>query len=311
MRRYTSIIIIVLVILISVGFASVTTSLIANGVSNVTTNPDDFQVYFSYVYSESGGTAEISSDKHNITYNSKKLTTVGETTSLSFVVTNDSSQYDADVSITYTIEDVVNNKDYSSYFTVTRSSFVNHESMPAKTHTGGIITIRLDKAILEDISLTFNVTLDVRAVERTEEGSGLPDITYGSEEEMMLYSIINDYRINHGLKPYYWDGDLYTAAQTRNLEIQESYSNTRPNGEPYYTANDVKIYGETLSKELMSLDEVLTAWVTNENTYSIVMSDTVEENGESYPPFSAIGCSITNTETNKYISCEYGYRVDL
>lgn len=308
MGRRISMSVVILIVLMSIGFAAVTTSLIASSSASLASNSTDFQVYFSYANSEQGGTATISRDGKSIIYNSKKLTEVGETTSLMFVVTNESSLYDADVNVTYNINNVVDGVDYSSYFTITRSTFRKHEVISAQSHTEGIITIRLDKNVSNDVSLAFTINLDVSAKERTEPGSNLPNIVYGNELEMTLYSMINDYRINHGLNPLYWDGDLYTAAQVRSVEIEESFSNTRPNGEPFYTANYDKIYGELLSYQYIELIDAINAWLAEPTTYANVMSGAEGTNTDD--PFTAFACAI-NDNTYRYIACEFGFRYDL
>ena len=44
-------------------------------------------------------------------------------TTLFYIVKNDSSQYDANVTVTWTAVDTISGIDYSSYYSVTRTGF--------------------------------------------------------------------------------------------------------------------------------------------------------------------------------------------
>nr|MCR5223931.1 hypothetical protein [Bacilli bacterium] len=64
---------IILLLLLAVGFASVTTNLIINNNVNISAKTDDFSVVFKSANTEEESTATISEDKKVITYITKEL----------------------------------------------------------------------------------------------------------------------------------------------------------------------------------------------------------------------------------------------
>lgn len=155
--------IIILLLLLAIGFASVTTNLIINNHINISARPDDFVVYFSKAVSEEGGTATISNDKKIITYSTKELMQVGDRAELDYRVTNDSPEYDANISLDITIDN-----NYSNYFNISYITFDNSNStlVEAKSSKEGKIIIELLKPFVEDMNISFVITLDVEAVGR-------------------------------------------------------------------------------------------------------------------------------------------------
>lgn len=183
MKRNSKIGIIALIILLSIGFAAVTTNLIINGQANVSVNADDFDVYFYSASAEEGGTAVISEDKKTITYNTKRLSIEGDKAILNYTVFNNSSQYDATVTVTFNATDTVSGVDYSDYFQITRTGFGSQENdrINAKEYKDGIISIQLIKSFTgEDVSIPFTVTIDVTAAERTSPGEPTEDVLNGT-----------------------------------------------------------------------------------------------------------------------------------
>lgn len=96
--------IVVLVLLLAVGFAAVTTQLVINGTINIGANTEDFEnnVIFktashagpTELTGETAGSADISVDKKSITWTTQVLDNIGETATLTYTVQNN-SQYDA------------------------------------------------------------------------------------------------------------------------------------------------------------------------------------------------------------------------
>ena len=165
-----------LLLILAIGFAAVVTNLVINGNSNISTNTEDFDVYFTSATTDEGGTARIdeSNNKH-ITFVSKKLSFVGNSTDLNYTVYNNSSQYDANVNIEFSAVNVVDDVDYSSYYTLSFDGFdpttsEHTTTMPAKTTKDGTIVVTLLKPVLEDVEIEFTLTLTVNATERTVRG---------------------------------------------------------------------------------------------------------------------------------------------
>ena len=185
--------IIILIITLVVGFAAVTTNFIINNKTTISANYNEFDVYFSEALTDEGGSATISEDKKTITFDSKKLSLVNDSAVLNYSVTNASSQYDADVSVTFTANNLVDGVDYSSYYSITRSGFdidANTEVDALKT-VNGSITITLLQPALEDISVTFTLTLNANAKERTEEAEPISKYTIVSGNLDTVGSIVS------------------------------------------------------------------------------------------------------------------------
>ena len=177
MKRTSKIGIVILILFLVIGFALVTTNLIING--GVKIGTADFDVYFSYVNTNTGNTATISNDKKTITFNTKELNTVGEQAVLVFRVMNSSRDYDASVSINANITDIVNGKDYSEYFEIIEDGFEAGSTgiISANTEETGKRKITLKKAPTEDVQIEFSITITVNAVERTLRASASDGVT--------------------------------------------------------------------------------------------------------------------------------------
>ena len=101
-RKY----IVILAIILVIGFASVTTTLVLNGKVGVGVELDDFDVIFTsaLLNAETSNKVIISENKKTITFNTDKLINKGDTARLDYKVKNTSTQYNADVEINCTNE---------------------------------------------------------------------------------------------------------------------------------------------------------------------------------------------------------------
>ena len=167
--------IVVLLLLLAIGFAAVTTNLIINGTAKLAAANINGLVYFSAATPETGGTAEIEPvGKQTINYTTKQLMVVGDTATLDYTVLNDSAQYDVDVTMSIQIPTNSPGVTWSDYVTIEYEGFQPAEqgndhavNIPGKQTHDGKITITLNKVSTEDIEIEFIITLDVKAVERT------------------------------------------------------------------------------------------------------------------------------------------------
>ena len=92
--------IMILVFMLIIGFAAVSTTLVINGNLNIGYNEENFSSSVVYTRAETeDGTAEINQNEKNITFETKKLENVSETATLEFDVTNKSRNYNASVII--------------------------------------------------------------------------------------------------------------------------------------------------------------------------------------------------------------------
>ncbi len=162
--------ILALVLLLVIGFASVSTTLVLNGVIGISNKKDDFKVIFTNAKLDNVERQEFidSETKQTLTYETNKLTTLNETTVLEYEVANTSRLYDASVSITYNLVDDADNAITSEY--VSMEYTPNNMIVEAgKTKTGSITT-KLTKVSTEDSSIKVKCELNANATERDSLG---------------------------------------------------------------------------------------------------------------------------------------------
>ena len=140
--------ILLVVLLLAVGFAAVSTTLIINGTANFGTNNDDFDVIFtkSVIDGVDMTDTTISEDGKSITFTTSELAKVGDKSVLNFVVTNNSTQYDANV-----IMQCVAEGEKNEYYTITNTI---PSVIKSKSIVNGTVTATLKKVSIEEITET-------------------------------------------------------------------------------------------------------------------------------------------------------------
>ena len=104
------------------------------------------------------------------------------------------------------------------------------------------------------------------------------------------FAKVNEIRVANGLSPLSWNYQVENAAKVRANEIVGGFSHTRPDGRPWYTADDKVLYGENLAQYYDSAEEVVAAWMNSpSHRANILKGDfksgaifTVEVDGEVY-----------------------------
>ncbi len=169
--------IIILLLLLAVGFATVTANLIINNNANISSNPDDFNVFFSNAITEDDSSAVISADKKTITYSTRQLLVPGDKSELIYTVTNESSQYDAEIDMSISFDSA-----YASYFKITYETFddTNKTIVDAKSDKDGKITIELLKPVIEDIPIVITITYNANALERSSIAHGIYTVRFNN-----------------------------------------------------------------------------------------------------------------------------------
>ena len=160
--------IIIAIILMSIGFASISTTLIINGNAKISENEDDFSVIFTAasldgkdVYS-----SVVDNTKKVITFETSELKTLNQTSILTYEVTNNSSNYDAEVRVTCVPKDGTTAK-----YTSIKNKFENDTTIvKAKTSLNGTLTVTLDKTSTEEVSEEYTCKLEFTAIERDTLG---------------------------------------------------------------------------------------------------------------------------------------------
>ncbi len=172
------------ILLMAIGFAAVTTTLTINGTIKYGYDKDKFIVKFTAATldeTEAGEGVEnpkIDESGQSITYTTKDLKTIGESSVLDFTVTNQSTQYDASVTIECKESDaeLPKTKLVDSYVTLTEKFGEDDAETPVTiTANGGTakgkITVTLIKATTEARDTTFKCTLTATPVEITSRAN--------------------------------------------------------------------------------------------------------------------------------------------
>ena len=164
--------IIIAIILMSIGFASISTTLIINGNAKVDENEEDFSVIFTAASLDGKDVyaSVIDDTKKIINFTTAELNKVGDNSVLTYEVTNNSSQYDAEIKVTCVPKDGTTAK-----YTSIKNELENDATkVLAKQSLNGKLTVTLDKTSIEEVSEEYTCKLEFNAVERDEAGYNGP-----------------------------------------------------------------------------------------------------------------------------------------
>lgn len=164
--------IMILVVLLVIGFAAVSTTLIMNGSVNLGFNENEFDVYFSEatLNGEDKKTEFISSDGKTLTFNTQNLSLVGDQAVVYYEVTNASRHYDAEVKLV--CDDFEN-----EYVSVT--NVLNASVIEAQSSADGVLIAELVKASVESqsVDLTCRITANPTSRDSVAEDAEVGDVT--------------------------------------------------------------------------------------------------------------------------------------
>ena len=164
---------IIAILLMSIGFAAISTTLIINGNAKVSENNEDFSVIFTAASIDGKDvyTTAVDDTKKIITFTTSELKTLNQTSVLTYEVTNNSSNYDAEVSVTCVPKDGTTAK-----YTSIKNKLENDATkVSAKSSVNGTLTVTLNKTATEEVSEEYTCRLEFNAVERNELGENIPD----------------------------------------------------------------------------------------------------------------------------------------
>ena len=163
---------VVAILLMSIGFAAVSTTLIINGSTNIGENNEDFSVIFTAASIDGTDvyTSVIDDTKKIINFTTSELKTLNQTSVLTYEVTNNSANYDAEVVVNCKVKDNTTAK-YTSIENVLEG---NATVIKAKESLNGTLTVTLDKTSTEEVSEEYTCTITANAVERNELGQAIP-----------------------------------------------------------------------------------------------------------------------------------------
>ncbi len=171
----------ILVFMLVIGFAAVSTTLVINGNLNIGYN-EDFSSSVVYTRAETeDGTSEINQNDKNITFETKKLENVSETAILEFDVTNKSRNYNASVTINCGLKE--NFESFSEYLNIETDIVSPFKLESSETKTGRLV-VTLKKAY--DKALETTAEIECKLVATPEERETLGDEYKYIHKEKML-----------------------------------------------------------------------------------------------------------------------------
>ena len=159
---------IIAILLMSIGFAAISTTLIINGNAKVSENNEDFSVIFTAASIDGKDVYATAVDdtKKIITFTTSELKTLNQTSILTYEVTNNSSNYDAEVKVT-----CVPKEGTTAKYTSIKNKLDNDATVvKAKETLNGTLTITLDKVATESVTEEYTCKLEFNAVERDTLG---------------------------------------------------------------------------------------------------------------------------------------------
>ena len=163
---------IVAIILMSIGFAAISTTLIINGSTKVSENADDFSVIFTAASIDGNDVYSTAVDetKKTITFTTSELKTLNQTSILTYEVTNNSSNYDAEVLVNCKVKENTTAK----YTSIKNELEGNVTKVLAKNSVNGTLTVTLNKTATEEVREEYVCELTFNAVERDTLGKAIP-----------------------------------------------------------------------------------------------------------------------------------------
>ena len=169
---------IVAILLMSIGFAAISTTLIINGNAKVSENNEDFSVIFTAASIDGKDVYSTAVDetKKIITFETSELKTLNQKSILTYEVTNNSSNYDAKVTVT-----CVPKTGTTAKYTSIKNKLENDATViKAKSSVNGTLTVTLDKVAIESVIEEYTCKLEFNAVERDTLASSGPYYAYGT-----------------------------------------------------------------------------------------------------------------------------------
>ena len=151
------------ILFMTIGIAAVTTNVIINGSTPITKNVADYNIYFSDATINGVQDDSIITANDQITFAST-FQAIGDSYKIEYTISNDSLNYDAEVSVTCT--------ESNNYLSIT-NSYDTSTNIEARGTATGTLEIKLLKSYTGESEYKQDITctLNTEAVERTSLGS--------------------------------------------------------------------------------------------------------------------------------------------
>ena len=215
------VLVIISLLLIAIGFAAISTTLFLNGSVGVKSSLDDYDIYFSEAIVDGIDVSNevIDGTRKIITFKTRNMSIKDEISTLDFEVTNNSTQYDSNVTIKCSSKIGSTNKDLYSITTDKDEYFI-----PAQTTEKGNVTIKILKDYVEEtpIEEEFICELNATAVERdTQVERTIVEKTYqisGTLKDEEGNELANQKAVVYSETPHYVVTDDYGYFYVNGLE---------------------------------------------------------------------------------------------
>ncbi len=169
------------ILLMSIGFASISTVLYLNGQTYIASNQADFDVYFSKAIENGVEKNDLIQDKTHISFTTE-LKGIDDTYVLEYEVTNASKNYDANL--------VMNCLGGNEYLRV-ENKFDTNEILPARTTRKGLLTLTVIKSVMEEKSISISCEIRGSAVERDLAGGDTIEVENKDYLKTATYDMAN------------------------------------------------------------------------------------------------------------------------
>ena len=201
-------IIAVTILLLAIGFAAISTTLIINGSTKVGENTDDFSVIFTAASIDGKDVYSTAVDetKKTITFATSDLKTLNQTSVLNYEVTNNSANYDAEVQVNCKVKENTTAK----YTSIKNELNGNATVVKAKETLNGTLTVTLNKTATEEVREEYICTLTFNAVERDVLGV-IPINLYNMIKNNADTTTVIDYKVRSGASG---TNGIYTTTAT-------------------------------------------------------------------------------------------------
>ena len=176
MKRKSMLIIAILIM--AIGFAAISTTLVINGSVSVGENTDDYNVIFTAASLDGQDVYNtvIDDTKKIINFTTNDLKTLNQTSVLTYEVTNNSANYDAEVVVNCKVKDNLSAK-HTSIENILEG---NATEIKAKTSLNGTLTITLNKTSTEEAREEY--TCEITATAKERDTLGIPDpVSFASD----------------------------------------------------------------------------------------------------------------------------------
>ena len=281
--------IVVAILLLAVGFAAVSTTLLINGSAKIGENPDDFSVIFTKAKLDGTDVYAnvISEDKKTITFETSELKTLNQTSVLNYEVTNNSANYDAEVQVNCKVKENTTAK----YTSIKNELDGNATVIKVKETLNGTLTVTLNKTATEEVREEYVCELTFNAVERDTISVSEPTL-YDLIKNNADTTTVIDYKVRSGVSGT--NGIYTTTATNGNVPV-------------YYYRGDADKVNNNIIFNNMCWKIIRT---TENNGIKIIYNGT-PTNGKCETQTGTstqIGTSVFNTKTddNAYVGYMYG-----